>query len=194
MAAPERFADETVHGPDGLVLRALTLDDTDAVVRACNDPLTQRWLPLPRPYTPAHAELYIARVAPERRARGTGIVRAVEQDGAFAGVIDLKNVSWAARTAELGYWLHPDHRGRGLAGRAAHLLATWAMARSGFERVEARVATGNAASLASLQAAGFTPEGVLRNAGYTHAGRVDLTVLSLIRADVDWPRGEPVHP
>lgn len=32
--------------------------------------------------------------------------------------------------------------------------------------------------------AGFTREGVLRNAGITHSGRVDLVVFSLIRRDL----------
>lgn len=194
MASPDRFRDETVAGRDGLVLRRLELRDAGPMVKACNDPVTQQWLPLPRPYTEQNALHFITRRSPEERSSGLGLVRAIEQDGEFAGVIDLKNVSWQARTAEIGYWVHPAFRGRGIAGRAAHLLATWAMAENGFQRVEIRVATGNTASLRSAVARGFVVEGVLRNAGYTHSGRVDLTVASLVRDDIDWPRGEPVHP
>ncbi|WP_156760962.1 GNAT family N-acetyltransferase [Microbacterium karelineae] len=50
--------------------------------------------------------------------------------------------------------------------------------------VELRIAPGNAGSLRVAERAGFTREGTARNAGFTDAGRVDLVVYSLIRADV----------
>lgn len=194
MSTPQRFRDEDVVGADGLLLRALTVDDVPRIAQACADPLTQRWLPIPRPYGLDDARLFVTRTAPQMHSSGRGIARAIDVDGRFAGVIDLRGPRWRAGSVEIGYWLHPDARGRGLAGRAAYLLATWAMANNGFHRVEARVATGNEASLRTLRGVGFVDEGVLRDAGYTHDGRVDLAVLSLVRGDVDWPRGEPIHP
>lgn len=46
------------------------------------------------------------------------------------------------------------------------------------------MATGNVPSLRVGKKAGFTYEGALRNAGFVHAGRVDLAVLSLVPADL----------
>ena len=57
-------------------------------------------------------------------------------------------------------------------------------ARPRFERVELRAATGNLASQRVAEKAGFVREGVARNAGHVHAGRVDLVVYSLTRADL----------
>ena len=54
----------------------------------------------------------------------------------------------------------------------------------GFERMELRAATGNLASQRVAEKAGFVREGVARNAGRVHAGRVDLVVYSLTRADL----------
>jgi len=63
-------------------------------------------------------------------------------------------------------------------------LASWALQEQRFDRVELRVATGNIPSRRVAEASGFVREGVLRNAGYVHAGRVDLIVYSLVPGDL----------
>ncbi len=98
------------------------------------------------------------------------------------GVIDLKRVSWPAKSAEIGYWVAPWGRGQRLATRATVLLTEWAH-RHGVRRVEIRVAPHNTASLVSARRAGFIDEGTLRQAGYVHAGPVDLVVLSRLPED-----------
>ncbi|WP_265447238.1 GNAT family N-acetyltransferase [Flexivirga meconopsidis] len=52
------------------------------------------------------------------------------------------------------------------------------------ERVEIRAATGNLGSQKAALAAGFQREGVLRSAGFVHAGRVDLVVFGKLRSEV----------
>lgn len=166
------------------MLRAPSREDVPAIVRACRDPLTQQWLPLPDPYDETHALGFVTDLAPAQWRSGNGIVRAIEWEGAFAGMIDLKKTDWRGRTTEIGYWVSPDHRGHGLAGRAARLLGDWAMREHGMERVEIRAAAGNIASQRSALAAGYHGEGLLRSAGYTHTGRVDLLVFGKIHADL----------
>ena len=167
-----------------LVLRAFEEADLPGVVEAATDPLTLQWLPLPRPVRPGHgagtgASLTTS-AGPDRGARPGPSHR--WQDGQLLGAIDLKDVDWAARVAEIGYWTHPAHRGRGVMTRAVRLLARWALTDQGFERIEVRVALGNLASIRVAEKAGLIREGVARSAGYVHAGRVDLVVFSLIRA------------
>jgi ribosomal-protein-serine acetyltransferase len=167
-----------------LTLRPLTQADADDVVRACQDAETMRWLPLPRPYTRANAEWFIGSFGPGLRESGAGIVFAVESAGRLAGVIDLKHVNWVAKVAEVGYWVAPWARGRGVASGATRALAEWAIGGHGFERVELFAATGNAASQRAAEKAGFVREGVARNAGYVHDGRVDMVVFSLVPDDL----------
>lgn len=166
------------------MLRAPSADDVPAIVRACRDPLTQQWLPLPDPYDETHAVGFVTDTAPAALRTGFGIVRAIEWDGAFAGMIDLKKTDWRGLTTEIGYWVSPDHRGHGLAGQAARLLGDWAMRDHGMERVEIRSATGNLGSQRAALAAGYREEGVLRSAGFTHGGRVDLVIFGKTRADL----------
>jgi RimJ/RimL family protein N-acetyltransferase len=76
-------------------------------------------------------------------------------------------------------------RGEGLAVEAVKAIARWLLLKQGFERLGLRAAPGNAASQRVAEKAGFTREGVARDAGFTNAGRVDLVVFSLIRSDLD---------
>lgn len=177
------FADACLKD-NNLLLRPPDARDVPSIVRACRDPLTQQWLPLPNPYDEAHALGFVTDLARDTWCSGAGIVRAIEWDGDFAGMIDLKRTNWRAMTTEIGFWVSPDHRGHGLAGLASRLLGDWALREQRMERVEIRAATGNVASRRSALTAGYRREGVLRSAGITHAGRVDLVVFGKVRADL----------
>ena len=170
---------------DGIVLRDLVADDAIDVALACRDEEIQRWLPLPRAYSEKDAHEFIAEFAPAQQTAGDGVVRAIERDGQLAGVVDLKHTDWSAHTTETGYWVAPWARRQGVGSTATRLLARWALTAGGLERVELLAATGNVGSQRVAEAAGFVREGVARNAGYVHGGRVDLVVYSLIRADLE---------
>jgi RimJ/RimL family protein N-acetyltransferase len=71
-------------------------------------------------------------------------------------------------------------------------LARGALTELGLQRVQLRIATANTASLRVAEKAGFLREGVARNAGFVHAGRVDLEVWSLIPADLGPARAQSV--
>jgi len=169
------------------VLREPVVEDAAAVAAACIDPEIQRWLPLPDPYTEDDARMFLRELVPAQRLGGTGIVLAidVDVDDRLAGLIDLKSTDWRGRTTEIGYWAAPWARGRGVMRSAVRTLTDWTLHEQGFVRVEIRVATGNLASQRVAESSGYTREGVLRSAGFVHAGRVDMVVYS--RLDTDPP-------
>lgn len=170
-----------------LTLRPFDEGDVEAVVKAATDAVTQRWLPLPDPYTREHARSWCCTESGAARTSGQGLVRALEAGGQLVGAIDLKRTDWTARTTEIGYWTSPHARGQGYMAEAVRALATWALQDMGFARVEIRVAEQNCASRRVAEKAGFVAEGVARSAGHVHAGRVDLLISSLIRSDLGLP-------
>src|SRR5580765_8197273 len=80
---------------------------------------------------------------------------------------------------EIGYWVLPQARGRGVATTIARLLAKHAFT-LGVERVAAYVNVGNIASERVLERAGFTREGVVRSMPKPDGSRVDKTLYSLL--------------
>ena len=81
---------------------------------------------------------------------------------------------------EIGYWLYPQARGRGIATRLARALAEHAFS-LGVDRVAAYVNVGNVDSERVLERAGFTREGVVRSLPKPDGRRVDKTLFSLSR-------------
>jgi len=186
MTAPDPspiFPEITLTAGD-LILRPLTEADAGDVAEACQDAETMRWLPLPRPYTRADAQWFIGTFGPGQRESGAGVVFAIDCAGRLAGVIDLKRVDWAARVAEVGYWVAPWARGRGVASGATRVIAEWAIRDHGFERIQLCAAERNVASQRVAQKAEFVREGVARNACCIPGGRADMVIFSLVPGDL----------
>lgn len=122
---------------------------------------------------------------------GEGLHLAIaDQDDLFLGSVSLKKTHWRHGHTEVGYWVMPDARRRGIATAAAGALSQWALRHERVFRVElTTTAPGNLASQRVAAKAGFTFEGVARSAGIVHTGRTDLRIYSLIREDLDAERG-----
>jgi RimJ/RimL family protein N-acetyltransferase len=177
------FPADLVLTTERLTIRPFDDSDLDAIVVAASDPLTQQWLPLPRPYLIDHARGFVHEIAAAALASG-GLIRAIECAGGLAGAIDFKAADWKNGEVEIGYWAHPAFRGRGIMVEAVTAMAHYALIEMDLQRVVLRVAPGNTASTRVAEKAGFTREGVARNAGFVHDGRVDLAIFSLIRPDL----------
>ena len=100
------------------------------------------------------------------------------------GQISVHHVDWEHRRAELGIWLAPQARGRGLgAGRAAP-GAEWLLRDLGFERVQMLTEPDNEPLLRAAEAAGFQREGLLRGFRREPGARTDASCSSLVRRDL----------
>lgn len=176
-----------LHGPRVLLRRQLDRD-VPRIVQAGADPLNQAWLPeLPHPYTPAHAAEHVAS-REEQHAAALGLFWAVGDpvSGRLLGEIALMGLGGGlSRSGEIGYWTHPDARGRGLTVEAVRLATRHALVPVedgglGLARVVARVARGNDTSMQVLRRAGFTEVGVDRGAELLRDG----TVADFVRFDL----------
>jgi RimJ/RimL family protein N-acetyltransferase len=164
-----------------VALRPWRQSDADAVVEACSDPLTRRYLPLlPDPYTRAHALAYIG-------GGGAEIARAVvDQDtGEVLGAIG--HTPGRDGSAEIGYWVRPAARGRRVASAALELLSTQ-LFKSEFQRLYVQTSLPNIASQRVAIAAGFTREGIARGGSRSRDGsRFDTVVWGRLATDPPGP-------
>ncbi len=174
-----------------VLLRELRESDVPRIVEACSDERTTYWLTqMPVPYTDADALDWLEQMR-GLRATGAGIAWAVAgpEDDRLLGAMNVFDVSTDEGSAEVGYWLHPDARGRGLATEATALLVRHCFVPEedgglGLRRVRAFTADGNTASSRVLTANGLVPTGRHREAKRLRDGRyVDLLHYDLLAVE-----------
>lgn len=143
---------------EGVQLRPLQPQDATAFAEGTTDPAVQQYGHLPEPaYTPESVRSMIEREATPGLERGDLAVLAIAdaKNKAFAGSLVIFDVR--EHTAEVGFWIHPAHRGSGAAATALNLAARFARG-GGLRELTARTVPENPASQRTLAAAGFTLE------------------------------------
>src|SRR5262249_33868117 len=130
---------------------------------------------MPYPYTEDDARAWMEA---QREARATGIalhwavVDADDDDRALASISAFDLVPEVE--AEIGYWAHPDARGRGVMSRAMAMVVDHACGELGVRRVTAGAAAGNTASRHVIEKNGLRTWGTERNGTVVSDGRADL--------------------
>lgn len=166
---------------DGYGLRPVVAEDALAVLgafRSAPDMARQGGV---RTLEQAHEQVAWL-LAPQRRA--TAIVDAEDRlVGLVAITVDEEN-----RSGWFFYWLRAEHRGRGLASRAAATVADQALTPTagggwGLERLELGHRVNNPASAAVARAAGFVDEGVERGKFLIDGERLDVRICGRLRSD-----------
>ena len=137
-----------------LVLDLPTSADAELVTHYCQDPLFERYLTTPWPYSRADAEAFLGTYVPDSWASGIELTWAIRHE---PGAPVLGMISVRETQHELGFWMGTEHRGRGLMSEAATAVAEWALAGGirGASTVFWRAVEGNVASARVARAAGF---------------------------------------
>ena len=166
-------------------LRPLRAEDAAAYAEGTADAAVRTYAHLPEPhYTPDSVRTMIVEAVEPGLARGDLAVLAIADPAtdAFVGSLVLFDVTEDG--AEVGFWMHPAHRGRGQARAAVDLAAELASG-SGLSRLRARTAPGNTASRELLARAGFVEEG--RSVGTAPSGE-DVELITLVRGSLEGDR------
>jgi RimJ/RimL family protein N-acetyltransferase len=158
-------------------------DIPEILIAYQDDPQMHIWFGADRP--PSGAELGRQMESePGWRAAGTRATWTILAPGSDVcrGQVNLHHIDWEHARGELGVWLAPQVRGRGLAQHALRLVSGW-LFDLGLERVHLLTDPDNGAMVRCAVAAGFVHEGVLRSYQAERGARVDVAVLSLLVTD-----------
>jgi RimJ/RimL family protein N-acetyltransferase len=146
-------------------LRAHTEADVPRIVQACSDEQARYWLAtLPHPYTEQTAREFVRsrRLGESLGQSVTWAVADRDDDCLLANVAVFRLDDVVNPTGgEIGYWAHPDARGRGIVGEAVDLVVAHAFTPVpagglGRHRLQIGAAWSNAASRQVAERAGFT--------------------------------------
>lgn len=176
--------------PDGLVLRPWQADDAPGLVLAMRDPLVRHYAGALIDDR-AEASGAIHRWS-SSWSHGDGAAWVVsDRSGQVLGSLRFGLLDPMLGTGSVGYWLHGDIRGRGLAAAAVRAGTAAVFHGLGWRRIELYHAVENSRSCGVARRAGYVLEGVMREAmRYPVDGRwSDEHLHARLAGDPDLPEG-----
>lgn len=177
---------QPLRGPAACLRLAADRDIPEVLIAHQDDPELHRRLGLDRP--PSGAELgRRVEAGPADRAAGAAVWLTITAPGAdeCCGQVDVHEVDWDHLRAQLGIWVAPGRRRRGLAAEALRLTGRWLLETCGLERVQVAAEPDNLPMRRAAHRAGWHEEGTLRGYLRERGGRVDVVVSSLVAADLE---------
>lgn len=104
--------------------------------------------------------------------------------GELLGGSGLHRMDWGSRCFEVGYWIRPEHEGRGFVTETVRALTIYCFDQLRAARVEVRLDPVNARSKAIPERLGFVHEGTLRqNALATSGDHRDTAIYAMLPTD-----------
>ena len=105
------------------------------------------------------------------------------QSGEVIGTINLGNVDEASEMADTAYMLSPRYWGLGIMTEALQAVLSYAFGEAGFNRVQAEVFDGNAASARVLAKCSMQLEGVARQRYRKDGQWIDVAQYAVLKRD-----------
>ncbi len=171
----------TIAIDDELTLRPFRFSDVERVIEAFDDPDIRHW----------HARR-IDSVIEAREWIGTCHQRWLQEQGPNFAIVDADDrllgrvvlyTEPEGGTAEIGYWVLPDARRRGVAHRAAQAVTEWGYRELGVRRILLEHAVDNAASCAVARSLGYALEGTARSLYVLDDGEHDVHIHARLATD-----------
>ena len=170
-----------------LQLRSTVEEDVDPLHDILSRAEVTRYLLHP-PLTREEVMARILRTLGRLRLREDGDLVRVSalrrEDGVFVAELILRVTSAAGLAVEVGWTVHPDHRGRGYATEAAIGLLDFAFGPLGAHRAEAHLYPGNLASIAVCTRLGMRAEALHRLDLWVKGAWEDTAVYAIL--DQEW--------
>jgi [ribosomal protein S5]-alanine N-acetyltransferase len=182
-----RWLEPVTMSAPSVVLRDEQARDEVRYLETINDAESLRWLgTLSIPRTPEIFRRMLARLH-DGRSVGASVAWTIAEPGTdtYLGTISLFGMNGIDHlSAEVGYRVHPDARGRGITASAlrrvaAHAFESEQQGGLGLERLSLGAGAGNLGSQGVARAAGFTETGRDRRCYDLYDG----TVVDLVRFD-----------
>ncbi|MCY9820578.1 GNAT family N-acetyltransferase [Aeromonas media] len=119
-----------------------------------------------------------------RTGRGAWHLVRDRHTGEPFGAIGYNDSDPTHRRAELGYWLYPEHWGKGVMSAALRLWISLTYRTTALHRLLAVVEEPNTSSARLLERAGFHYEGTARECEWKEDRPVSLRHYALLRSDL----------
>lgn len=159
--------------------------DMEEIVEKINDETITRYtLNIPHPYKEKDFLDFLEMIRKEKE-NGSSLTLCLHlrEDGSAIGGIGLHKIESNNETAEIGYWISKEHRGKGLVTEAVKALISYGFTEMGLHRIQAVIFEPNDISKKVLERVGFTYEGRIRERYLKDGRRYDGLMFSIISTD-----------
>jgi RimJ/RimL family protein N-acetyltransferase len=171
-----------------IMLREYKLEDLQHIRKWVNNPevvdnLSDIFLV---PHSLAATEDFLNSVLKGGRQNTYCFVIADKETEAYIGQIDLINIDWKNRAAEIGIVIgEGENRGKGIGSEAIHVLQEFVFNRLNMNRLQIKVHSNNTRAHRCYLKGGFKEEGRLRQSFYIHGEYFDMIILSILKSEFD---------
>lgn len=181
LAPPPLPVDQPEIAADGLVLRPWHQGMAPQVADLAGDPELARWSPVPQG-GPEQAARWLDAVGADPDSWSWAVHDTAS--GTLLGGVSLHHVDPHHARAQVGYWVAPGGRGRGVATEAVRAVTAYVFESLALERVALYHAVENLASCGVACNAGYPLEGTVRR-GYRYPDGVlhDEHLHGRVRSD-----------
>lgn len=167
-----------------LRLREVRDSDAAALFSIHSDAKVMRYWSYPAWTELEQAEQKIADIQRQRRELDMLVWAIADADSdLLIGSSAIFYMDLAQARAEVGYSLHPDWQGRGLASEALQLVLGYVFNELGLRRIEADIDPRNLPSCRLVERFGFVREGLLRERWHVNGEICDSAIYGLLRQD-----------
>jgi ribosomal-protein-serine acetyltransferase len=168
-------------------LRVLREDDAAELfaVTDANRAHLRRWLPWVDLVTSIEDSTSFIATVTKQREEGRGPTFGILCDAKLVGVIGFLPIDRVNRIGEIGYWLAPSARGRGVMTQCCRFVVRYGFLTLDLNRVQIAAGTENRVSRAIPERLGFKLEGVLRARENLYGTFIDHAMYSQLRSEFD---------
>lgn len=168
---------------DNIILRLITMDDTDRIVRWRNNPEVRKNFIFRGEFThETHRRWMETKVASGEVLQ---YIIMTKEEMVPVGSVYYRDLDMANNSAEYGVFIGEDSaRRRGIGTETAKLFTRYGIEELGLHRISLRVLAGNDVAYRTYENAGFRTEGVFRDMVLLDGEYRDVIFMALLAEDI----------
>jgi len=176
---------EYLRVDDDLHLEKVKLSHAELIFNTIeqNRQYLRRWLPFVDQTRTTDDSRKFVKMLLSDQEKNRNEVFTIWYKGKFAGLAGFKEMDYINHKTEIGYWLAEDMQGRGIMSKTVWKMIDYGFRNLNFNRIQIKVATGNAKSAAIPARLGLVFEGTERNGEYHTDRYFDLQVFSILKSE-----------
>jgi len=169
-----------------LYLRKISLGDSEFFFSSLKEELVSKFLSLGPLLSKEHSQKLIRKYLKywDKQIQFNYIIEIRKNNNngnnAKIGSVNLWNISWLHKRAEIGIWINPKYWSMGLAKKSLNMIKIIAFNHLKLNRLEAHIAIDNKKSINLFMKCGFSQEGTLKKYLNLKGNYHDAVILAYI--------------